>query len=132
MASFLKEMASDTERITLAENTLLHGAAEMLLEDPGSDLGQTISDYEEWANDVKRLTKEIDIIMNGEDCAKQASLCDVVSQLRTDFPHLSAKAKLVDDVLMKYRRAGLDFTKADWALHEFLTLAGELEKKNEQ
>lgn len=30
--------------------------------------------------DTKRLTKEIDIILNGDKAAEQASLCDIVAQ----------------------------------------------------
>ncbi len=40
--------------------------------------------YTEWASDVKRLSKDIDVIMNGvQGSARQPSLCDVVSQLNT-------------------------------------------------
>lgn len=42
-----------------------------------------LKDYIEASEDKKRLTREMDIIINGEGAAKQASLCDIVSQLRT-------------------------------------------------
>lgn len=35
------------------------------------------------ADDVKRLTRELDVLLNGEEgAAKQASLCDIVAQVR--------------------------------------------------
>lgn len=41
-----------------------------------------VADYEEVLADKRRLTRELDVIMNGEDgAAKQASLCDIVAQL---------------------------------------------------
>jgi len=45
--------------------------------------GLTIADYEEAFADHKRLVRELDVILNGEEgAAKQASLCDIVSQVR--------------------------------------------------
>lgn len=42
----------------------------------------SISDYEEVLADKRRLTRELDVLLNGEDgAAKQASLCDLVSQV---------------------------------------------------
>ena len=47
-------------------------------------LNGLLADYEEVNEDKKRLVREIDVILNGEDgAAKQASLCDIVAQLRT-------------------------------------------------
>ena len=46
-------------------------------------LSELTKDYEEWGADVKRLSKQIDVIMNGiEGSAERPSLCDVVSQLK--------------------------------------------------
>lgn len=43
----------------------------------------TISDYEEVIQDKKRLTRELDVALNGkEGAAVQASLCDLVAQAR--------------------------------------------------
>ena len=39
---------------------------------------EEIGGYKEWAVDVKRLCREIDVAMNGKDAAQQASLCDLV------------------------------------------------------
>lgn len=45
--------------------------------------GLTIADYEESFESHRKLVKELDIIINGEEgCAEQASLCDIVSQLK--------------------------------------------------
>lgn len=47
---------------------------------------QVVNDYEEVLTDYRRLTRQIDVIINGEEgAAKQASLCDVVAQLRDIF-----------------------------------------------
>jgi hypothetical protein len=42
----------------------------------------TIADYEESFESHRKLVKELDTIINGDDCAEQASLCDIVIQLR--------------------------------------------------
>lgn len=48
----------------------------------------TIADYEEVLADKRRLVRELDVLMNGKQAAKQASLCDIVGQ----FPSWKAKA----------------------------------------
>jgi hypothetical protein len=42
----------------------------------------TIADYEEVLSDHRRLVREIDVILNGDNAAKQASLCDLVGQIK--------------------------------------------------
>ncbi len=42
----------------------------------------TVADYEEAFRDHRRLVREIDVIMNGDKAAKQASLCDLVGQIK--------------------------------------------------
>lgn len=43
----------------------------------------TIDDYKAAFEDHKRLVRELDVALNGEDgAAKQASLCDIVSQVK--------------------------------------------------
>lgn len=37
-------------------------------------------DYEEASTDHKRLVRELDVLMNGDGAASQASLCDIVAQ----------------------------------------------------
>ena len=49
----------------------------------------TVDDYKECLDDVNRLTKELDIALNGDGAAEQASLCDIVCQVK------SSKWKLV-------------------------------------
>lgn len=45
----------------------------------------TIADYEEVLADHRRLVRELDVLLNGEDgAAKQASLCDIVLQVRRE------------------------------------------------
>jgi hypothetical protein len=46
----------------------------------------TIADYEEVLADHRRLVRELDTIINGENAAKQASLCDMVKQLENEWP----------------------------------------------
>lgn len=43
----------------------------------------TIDDYKEIIEDHKRLVKELDVILNGVNAATQASLCDIISQLKS-------------------------------------------------
>ncbi|WP_071556473.1 hypothetical protein [Pseudomonas aeruginosa] len=44
----------------------------------------TADDYEEVLADHRRLVRELDVLLNGEEgVAKQASLCDLVAQVRT-------------------------------------------------
>lgn len=43
----------------------------------------TIADYKAAFKDHQRLVRELDVALNGEDgAAKQASLCDIVSQVK--------------------------------------------------
>lgn len=41
------------------------------------------NDYEEVLTDNRKLVRKLDVIINGKEAAKQASLCDIVSQLRS-------------------------------------------------
>lgn len=41
-----------------------------------------VKDYQEALNDKQRLTKELDVIINGENAAERPSLCDVVNQMK--------------------------------------------------
>lgn len=47
-------------------------------------------ELKEVLEDKHRLTKEIDIIVNGKDAAEQASLCDIAAQLRKLLPEKEA------------------------------------------
>jgi hypothetical protein len=44
-----------------------------------------IDDYEQVQADHRRLVRELDALLNGFDAAPQASLCDIVSQVRREL-----------------------------------------------
>jgi hypothetical protein len=56
------------------------GTADVVL---ASDYDTTVADYEEVLADKRRLTHEIDVLLNGKHAATQASLCDIVGQLQS-------------------------------------------------
>jgi hypothetical protein len=66
----------------------------------------TIADYEEVLADKRRLTRELDIAMHGEDgAAKQASLCDLIplaKNMRAELVNALARVKekdlIIDDL----------------------------------
>lgn len=48
-----------------------------------ANLVQRVKDHEEVEADHKRLVRELDVALNGEaGAAKQASLCDIVAQVK--------------------------------------------------
>lgn len=49
------------------------------------------TDYEEVFDDHKRLVRELDVIINGENAAQQASLCDIVAQLKKEHTQTETK-----------------------------------------
>lgn len=62
--------------------TQFDGSESLLDESPNEEEGLTIADYKEVIADHKRLVREIDVILNGEGAALQASLIDLVDQIR--------------------------------------------------
>lgn len=42
----------------------------------------SVADYEAVLTDHRRLVRELDVALNGEDAAPQASLCDIVAQVK--------------------------------------------------
>lgn len=44
----------------------------------------SIADYEEVLADHRRLVCELDVLLNGAGAARQASLCDIVSQVERE------------------------------------------------
>ncbi len=58
----------------------------------------TIKDYIESAKSNNKLVRELDVILNGEEgAAKQASLCDIVSQVQSDYRfHPEKWAEFID------------------------------------
>lgn len=67
-------------------------------------LQQQLADYQEAHEDKKRLTRELDVIINGGDAAKQASLCDIVGQLSDVLPALRNKADRLEKELADAKR----------------------------
>lgn len=67
------------------------------------------SDYEDCLADVRRLTRELDVALNGDGAAPQASLCDIVCQVK------SGKWKLIktEDV-----ETEIDHEAIWWALQK--------------
>ena len=47
-----------------------------------SDDALTIADYEEVLADHRRLVRDLDVLLNGENAARQASLVDIMAQFR--------------------------------------------------
>ena len=51
---------------------------------------------------MQELVRQLDVLWNGEDgAARQASLCDIVSQIEVEFPKL--RSKVIDEI-----KKGLD------------------------
>jgi len=60
----------------------------------------TPKDYEEVLTDHKRLVRELDVIINGEEgAAKQASLCDIVSQMKDYVEQNKKTVNRINNVL---------------------------------
>ncbi len=53
----------------------------------------TVEDYKEVIEDHKKLVRELDVLINGRNAAVQASLCDIVSQMKTDAEMSDADIK---------------------------------------
>ena len=53
------------------------------LEEENKRLRESIVEYINAAEEVDDLVRELDEIINGDDAAEQASLCDLVAQLRS-------------------------------------------------
>lgn len=43
---------------------------------------ERIADYKAVIADHQRLVRELDVLLNGPNAARQASLCDIVAQVR--------------------------------------------------
>ena len=46
-----------------------------------NEIAEKLNDYEEVLTDHRRLVRELDVLLNGANAAKQASLCDLVAQI---------------------------------------------------
>lgn len=57
-----------------------------------------VQDYEQIFADHRRLVRELDVLINGEDgAAEQASLCDIVAQVKRECLMAPKQAEPVDD-----------------------------------
>lgn len=59
----------------------------------------SIADYEELMEDHRRIVREIDRQMNGENAAKQATLCDIQAQLFKELPLMKAEINHLSEML---------------------------------
>ena len=64
-----------TMKVTMSANEVLWMVKELI------DAQDKIAIYESVAEDSRRLTRELDVALNGAGAAPQASLCDIVSQV---------------------------------------------------
>ncbi len=60
----------------------IHNLSKDRLRELVLQIWQMAEGYEEAAADKRRLVRELDVLLNGENAAKQASLCDIVAQVR--------------------------------------------------
>lgn len=80
----------------------------------------TTEDYEAVLADHRRLVRELDVIINGEDAAKQAKLCDMVSQIRDEWPKkqepvwVKASERLPEHFIAKFVRIEGVMSIAAW------------------
>lgn len=65
---------------------------------PADPDAATIADYEAALSDHRRLVRELDVLLNGEEgAAQQASLCDIVAQVRRDGIKAAEPVKVPSD-----------------------------------
>jgi len=85
----MKEAKDWVEAISTAveqdiySGALTRAAIEQVQVDARAELEQEVRDYKEVLEDKRRLVRELDVVLNGEaGAAKQASLCDLVAQVK--------------------------------------------------
>lgn len=111
------EHRSDKEKLFMGKQGLVF-ATRLLSENAAIDAAITAAqqkpqDYEQVLADHRRLVRELDVLLNGEEgAARQASLCDIVSQIRQQKPQddgwVKCSERLPTDstsVLVVYRGA---------------------------
>lgn len=75
LTDLYKTASEEQDRLLLIEKQLEQDKAKLM---------ELIKDYALISIDNKRLVREIDVLLNGDDgAAKQASLCDIVAQLNS-------------------------------------------------
>lgn len=76
-------------------------------------------DYQDVIDDYRRLTKDLDIALNGDCAAKQASLCDIVAQVRS----LGTITEIIMRSAEQARKEAADMVEKAWREHgEDITL----------
>lgn len=75
--------------------------------------GLKISDYEEVLADHRRLVRELDIIINGDNAATQAALGDVVRQIRDLWPKRQTGPRWVKASNYDVSKGGMLFYRFD-------------------
>lgn len=63
-----------------------------------NDLDDQIASYEQWASDVNNLTRQLDVELNGENAARQASLCDLVGSIAPLRQDLEQMRKALEEI----------------------------------
>lgn len=58
---------------------------------------ETIGAYEAAMADHRRLVRELDVLLNGDGAAEQASLCDIVAQVRREGIKIAEPVKVPSD-----------------------------------
>lgn len=100
MCQFLERTRYGMDNIKNGDKLYLHPANT-------AEIEQRVADYEEVMASHRRLVHELDVAINGEDgAAKQASLCDIVSQV---------KSGVVEQLGYNAARAELEATIAEKA-----------------
>jgi hypothetical protein len=104
-----------------------------------------LSDYQERDKDIKRLCREIDVIMFGEDgAAKQASLCDILKSVQdlkresdkwySEFKKVCEQNEIIREQGSRYKKAydsmndelsSLKKQSADFVRQSVAVLSGE-------
>lgn len=75
---------TDLERLEFDHETTTDDFGDFPPEPAAADDALTAADYEEVLTDHRRLVRELDVLINGENAAQQASLCDIVGQVRSE------------------------------------------------
>ena len=89
-----------------------------------------IEDYKVALDDVKRLTRELDVALNGDGAAQQASLCDIVCQVKSSKWKLVQTKPLSDEEIAELENAldvcdykyfgSYEFSENQWKAFEIL------------
>jgi hypothetical protein len=98
--NLLEAIPKQTENADWWEDSLTNAVhnAKVFVEETISPAA-TASDYEEVLEDHRRLVRELDVILNGEGAAKQASLCDIVAQLKKQRQAPAATVRGAEEML---------------------------------